>query len=39
MLMGMHIGAATMENTMEFPQKIKYGTAILPSDPTSRNIS
>ena len=26
-LVGMQIGAATMESSMEFPQKIKNGTA------------
>ena len=36
---GMQIGAATMENSMEVPQKIKYGTALWPSDATSGYIS
>ena len=27
-LLGMQIGAATMENTMELPQKVKNGTAL-----------
>ena len=27
LLVGMHTGAATVENSMEFPQKTKYGTA------------
>ena len=27
LLVGMQIGAATVENTMELPQKIKNGTA------------
>ena len=27
LLMGMQTGAATVENSMEFPQKIKNGTA------------
>ena len=34
----MQIGAATVENSMELPQKITNGTALWPSDPTSRNI-
>ena len=28
LLVGMQIGAATVENTMELPQKIKNGTAL-----------
>ena len=36
---GNEIGTATMENNMEFPQKIKNGTALWPSDSTSGNIS
>ena len=28
LLVGMQIGAATVENSMEFPQKIKHGTAL-----------
>ena len=36
---GMQAGAATVENSMEFPQKIKIGAAFWPSDPTSGNIS
>ena len=39
LLVGMQIGAATVENSMEFPQKTKDGTAFWPSDPTSENIS
>ena len=35
----MQIGAATVENSMESPQKIKNATAFWPSDPTSGNIS
>ena len=27
LLVGMHIGAATLESSMEFPQRIKNGTA------------
>ena len=37
LLVGMQIGAAPGENSMEFPQKTKNGTPIWPSDP--RNIS
>ena len=32
LLVGMQTGAATVENSMEFPQKTKNGTAFLPSD-------
>ena len=32
-------GAATVENSMEFPQKIKNGTAFRPRDSTAGNIS
>ena len=35
----MQIGAATMENTMGFPKKIKNETALWPSDSTSGYIS
>ena len=35
LLLGMDIGAATMENSMEFPQILKNGTALWPSDSTS----
>ena len=35
---GMQTGAATVENSMEIPQKIKNGTAFCPSGPSSRNI-
>ena len=31
-------GAATMENSMELPQKIKYRTTIWSSNPTSGHI-
>ena len=37
-LLGMQTGAATVENSMEFPQKIKNGSAFWPSDSTSGNI-
>ena len=33
-LVGMQIGAATMENSMEVPQKIKHRTTIQPSNST-----
>ena len=36
---GMQTGAATVESSMELPQKIKNQSAFWPSDPTSRNIS
>ena len=39
LLVGMHIGAATEKNSMEGPQKIKYETALGPSDSTAENIS
>ena len=32
-------GAATVESSMEIPQKIKNGPAFRPSDPTSGNLS
>ena len=35
----MQIRAATVESSMEIPQKIKNGSAFWPSDPTSGNIS
>ena len=38
-MVGVQIGAATVENSMKFPQKIKNRTAFWPSDPTSGNIS
>ena len=34
----MQIGAATMESSMEIPQKIKNGPALLPSNSTSGYI-
>ena len=37
-LVGMQTGAATVENSMEIPQKIKNISAFWPSDPTSGNI-
>ena len=39
LLVGMQTGAETVENSMEFPQKIKNGTALWPSDSTAGNIS
>ena len=39
LLVGMQTGAATMENNMEFPQKIKNEPALLPSDSASRDLS
>ena len=38
MLVGMQTGAATVESSMEIPQKIKNGSAFWPSDPSSGNI-
>ena len=35
LLVGVQIGAATVENSMEIPQKIKNGTALGPSGSTS----
>ena len=39
LLVGMQTGAATVESSMEIPQKIKNGSAFWPSDPTPWNIS
>ena len=39
LLVGMQTGAATVESSMEIPQKIKNGSAFWPSHPTSGNIS
>ena len=39
LLVGMQIGAATVESSMKIPQKIKNGTAQWPSNSTSGNIS
>ena len=33
LLVGMQTGAATVENSMEFPQKPKYGIAFWSNDP------
>ena len=35
LLVGMQSGAALVESSMEIPQKIKTGSAFLPSNPTS----
>ena len=35
LLVGMQTGAATVENSMEFPQKTKNGTAFSPSNSTA----
>ena len=35
LLVGMQTGAVTVENSMEFPQKTKDGTAFQSSDPTA----
>ena len=39
LLVGTQIGAATVESSVEFPQKIKSGSALWPSNSTSENIS
>ena len=39
LLEGMQVGADIMESSMELLQKIKTGTALWPSYPTSRNMS
>ena len=39
LLVGIQIGAATVESGMGVPQKIKNGSAFWPSDPTFDNIS
>ena len=39
LLVGMQTGAATVETSMDFPQKIKNGTAFGPNGPTFGNIS
>ena len=38
LLVGMQTGAATVENSMEFPQKMKNETALWLSDSTAGNI-
>ena len=39
LLVGVQIGAATVESSMERPQKIKNGSAFQPSYPISGNVS
>ena len=39
LLVGMQTGAASIENSIKFPLKIKYGSAFWPSYPTSGNKS
>ena len=39
LLVGMQTGEATVENSMEFPQKTKNGTDFWPSDLISVNLS
>ena len=39
LLVGMQTGEATVENSMEFPQKTKDGTAFQSSGPTAGTIS
>ena len=39
LLVGMQTGSATMDNSMQFPQKVKNGTALWSSDYTSGNLS
>ena len=39
LLLGMQTGAATVENSMEIPQKIKNASTFWPSNPTTGNIS
>ena len=38
LLVGMQTGEATVENSMEFPQKTKNGTAVWPSNYTAEII-
>ena len=39
LLVGMQTGAATVENSMDFPQKTKDGTAFWPSNSTAGIIT
>ena len=39
LLVGMQTGAASVESSMEIPQKIKNGSAFWRRNPTSRNVS
>ena len=38
LLVGMQTGIATVENSMEFPQKTKNGTAFWPENSTAESI-
>ena len=38
LLVGMQTGVATVENSVEYPQKTKAGTAVRSSDPTAETI-
>ena len=38
LLVGMQTGAATLENSVEVPQKIKTGTTLQASNSTTRNL-
>ena len=38
LLVGMQIGIVAVESCIEIPQKIKNGTALLPSDSTPGNL-
>ena len=39
LLVGMQTGAATLENSMEAPQKVKNTTTLQPSNCTTRHLS
>ena len=39
LLVGMQTGAATLENSVEVPQKIKNGITLLANNSTTRNLS
>ena len=39
LLVGVQTGVATVESSMEIPQKIKNETALVPIDSTSGNLS
>ena len=39
LLVGMQTSAATLENNVEVPQKIKHRTTLWPSNSTTRNLS
>ena len=38
LLVGMHTGAAALENSVEVPQKIKNRSTLRPSNSTARNL-